>query len=81
MGHRLAACLFKFYGKHDLHEEVNKQTKIKTILNIVTVSIFPISMIQQKERQIKSEKSQPPTKNLRQNNVDHVVLCVQWKMH
>ena len=81
MRHRLAACLFKFYRKRDLHKEVNKQPKIKTILNIAAVNIFPISMIQHQERQIKSEKSQPPTKNLRQNNVDHVVLYVQWKMH
>ena len=81
MRHRLAACLLKLYGKHGLHMEVNNQTKRKTILSIATVSIFPIGMIQHQERQIKSEKSQPHPKNVTQNNVDHVVLNVQWKMH
>jgi len=81
MRHRLAACPLRFYGKYDLHKEMNKQNKIRTILSIATVSIFPIGLIQHQERQIKSEKSQPAPKNLRQNDVDHVILNVQWKMH
>jgi hypothetical protein len=58
--------------------EVNKKTKIKAVLNVATVSNFPISMIQHQGTQVRKKVSQPPTKNLSQNNVDHVV---QWKMH
>jgi hypothetical protein len=61
--------------------EVNTKTKIKAVLNVATVSNFQISMIQHHGRQSQKKVGQPPTKNLRQNNVDHVVLYIQWKMY
>jgi hypothetical protein len=54
MEHRLTAYLFRFYTKHKLHTEVNKESKMKAILNIATVNKFPITMIQHRDTQIKS---------------------------
>jgi hypothetical protein len=53
MRHRLAAGLFRFYEKYNINMELNKQTKIKALFSIATVSNFPISMIQHQDRQIK----------------------------